>query len=42
VEGAGHQLFAGADLERNTRDVMDAELTPKEILERVLQLKEHL
>jgi hypothetical protein len=33
---------AGAGLEKSTRGVMDAELNPKELLNRILQLKEHL
>jgi hypothetical protein len=33
---------AGAGQARNTRGAMDAELNPKELLNRILQLKEHL
>jgi hypothetical protein len=33
---------AGSRARRDKRKKMDAELTPKEILNRILQLKEHL
>jgi hypothetical protein len=39
---SGATIRVGADRVRSTRGVMDAELNPKELLNRILQLKEHL